>query len=148
MLNANPADSAKLVDKIVAILDWNGTSVVETDEGLKTTGTPHVYVRTRDFYESCKLSSLPRRYFNDEVNDVLSHTAVCRKIGIWAFTEVGDGFSVFVYLGPHPGTAGVQAVIDAAVKAGNATLVTSFDFDDDPDDDASQQADRSSNKRR
>jgi len=125
MLNANAADHAKLLRQVTRLLEFYAFVEVENDKGDVEDGIiPHVYVSTRKFYEACQLSGLQRRFFNEEVNDVLTGTAFCRKFGIWVFAEVGDGYSVFVYLGPHLGRAGVDAVIEEQSKDGKAVLAT------------------------
>lgn len=125
MLNANAADHAKIVSRVKSLLDFYAFVEFEDEKGAVSDGIiPHVYVRLRDFYESCQLSSLPRRFFHEEVNDVLSGIALCRKIGIWVFTEVGDGYSVFVYLGACKDQAGMQGIIEEQSKAGKAVLAS------------------------
>lgn len=114
MLNATAADSAKIKTQVSNVL---------TAHNFSGDMNSQVYVKTRKFYEACKVSSLPMRFFIEEVNDILSGTALSNKYGTWVFTEVGDGYSVFVRLcepdraEPGPGVVGLIAKQTLAGKA-------------------------------
>lgn len=87
MLHANKADADKLHTAVMSILDQ-----------AKTAGVKTVFVYTRSFIRSCKLSTLKAIHFSDEVSDTLCSMDVGTNHGLWLFTELGDGMSVFIQM--------------------------------------------------
>lgn len=90
--------------------------------------TPHitseqkfVFVRERDFYESCKLTSMTKRRFSEEVQDMMTGSKFCSKFGEWLYTEYGDGYHVFVRV-THPGTSHPGSTVRLLAELGVASI--------------------------
>ncbi len=92
MLYANKADSDKIHAAVMSILGQAKSASVKT-----------VFVYTRSFMQSCKLSSLKAIHFKEEVSDALCSMEVGCNHGLWLFTELGDGMSVFLQLSTESG---------------------------------------------
>jgi hypothetical protein len=87
MLHTNAVDFAKLEAAVLGVL------TAAKDKGVK-----FAFVNTRRFYESCKFSHFRSINLQPEVSDLLSGMSVCDDHGIWLFTELGDGLSVFIQM--------------------------------------------------
>lgn len=121
MMYANAIDSDKLRKAVLAMV----LSHVAEEEDDGAPAVKQLYVNHRDFYRSCRLSQLRRDRFAEEVNDVLSATEVSRKIGNWVYTEVGDNYYAFLYLGGfQKGNVGVRGLINHLVERHEALLVS------------------------
>lgn len=125
MLHANQADSAKISLAVRNLLDHYGfVEVEEPGKAIEIEVVPQLYVRLRDFYNSCRVTTLRRAKFPEEVNDILTGTALVQKFGHWVFTEIADNYHAFLYLGPYiPGTGGVEALIEFGKGKGQAEFI-------------------------
>ena len=100
-INMNTADLAKMAAGVKAVL-----------ETAMSQGKTRAFVKTRDFFEAMKFSSLRLVKFSEEMADYMTTYEAHALFGEWVFTEFGDGYSVFVELAKKGEPSGLDAHTD------------------------------------